>query len=104
MPTSHVMQATFPEQAPAGDWDLVVCSEILYYLDLRGLRRAVRWLRRQLDRGARVVAVSWRGEGKTEPLRGDWVHDMLRVELASWHSLDDRRPGYRLDRFDGHGR
>jgi hypothetical protein len=40
----------------------------------------------------------------SEPLRGDWAHDRLLTELQGWHVLDGRRPGYRLDRFDGHGR
>ncbi len=100
----ELLQGTFPEQAPAGSWDVVVCSEVLYYLDRPALMLAVQWLHRQLTSGARVVVVSWRGEGKTEPLRGDWVHDLLRTRLARWHVLDGRHPGYRLDRFDGHER
>jgi SAM-dependent methyltransferase len=97
-------QACFPEQAPAGPWDVVVCSEVLYYLDERALGQATRWLSAQLGQGACVVAVSWRGRGVDEPLLGDDVHDMLAGELARWHSFDGRRAGYRLDRFDGDGR
>ncbi|HEX3517982.1 MAG TPA: SAM-dependent methyltransferase [Solirubrobacteraceae bacterium] len=103
LPNVEVIQGTFPEQAPAGRWDVVVCSEVLYYLGLPAFMQAVQWLRRQLELGTRLVAVSWRGEGTSEPLRGDWAHDRLLTELPSWHVLDGRRPGYRLDRFDGHG-
>jgi SAM-dependent methyltransferase len=100
----ELAHGAFPEQAPKGSWDLVVCSEVLYYLDCQALADAVVWLKRQLANGAVVVAVSWRGHGETEPLRGDDVHDLLHTELAGWHALDASRPGYRLDRFDGNGR
>ena len=99
-----VMQARFPDEIPAGEFDLIVCSEVLYYLTPAELWRGVRWLRSRLQGGAAVLAVSWRGHGD-EPMRGDDVHDLLAQELAAWHSLDARRPRYRLDRFDGdHGR
>ena len=100
----EVVQASFPEQVPGGDWDLIVCSEVLYYLDEPALASALEWLQAQLRSGAAVVAVSWRGTGAEEPLLGDDVHDLLERRFASWHALDARHPGYRLDRFDGHGR
>ena len=100
----RLAQSSFPEQTPPGPWDVVVCSEVLYYLDEPMLRAAVSWFAGQLQEGACVLVVSWRGEGASEPLRGDDVHDLLAVELAAWHALDDRQPGYRLDRFDGDAR
>jgi SAM-dependent methyltransferase len=100
----ELLQASFPEQIPPGDWQAIVCSEVLYYLDEPALRRAIGWLAEQLESGSSVLAVSWRGEGAEEPMRGDEAHDVLAHELARWHSFDGRRPGYRLDRFDGDGR
>jgi predicted TPR repeat methyltransferase len=97
----EIMEASFPEQAPVGSWDLVVCSEVLYYLDRVALERAVGWLCEQLSAGATVLAVDWRGPATTEPHDGDEVHDLLRERLAAWHALEGRQPGYRLDRFDG---
>jgi hypothetical protein len=99
----QLVLGSFPEQVPSGGWDLVVCSEVLYYLDRPALARALDWLEAQLQRGATVLPVSWRGSAETEPLRGDDVHDLLGTRLARWHAFDGRRPGYRLDRFDGHG-
>jgi SAM-dependent methyltransferase len=95
-----LLRASFPEQTPPGSWDVVVCSEILYYLQPPALEEAIRWIKAQLGFGASVLAVSWRGVGRDEPLRGDEVHDRLTQELADWHALDARRDGYRLDRFD----
>jgi SAM-dependent methyltransferase len=103
---AHVslLEASFPEQAPAGKWDLVVCSEVLYYLDRPALDQAMAWLRERLREGATVLAVDWRGPTTTEPHDGDEVHDLLHERLAAWHALEGRQPGYRLDRFDGDGR
>jgi len=99
----ELRRGRFPEQAPTGPWDAVVCSEVLYYLQPESLARAIGWLEARLRGGATVVAVSWRGTGVDEPLRGDDVHDLLARALARWHDLDGRREGYRLDRFDGNG-
>jgi 2-polyprenyl-3-methyl-5-hydroxy-6-metoxy-1,4-benzoquinol methylase len=93
--------ASFPEQAPAGPWQLILCSEVLYYLQAPALDSAIVWLTERLRDGACVLAVSWRGRGTDEPFLGDDVHDRLARELARWHTLDGRRESYRLDRFDG---
>jgi SAM-dependent methyltransferase len=100
----ELVRASFPEETPPGSWELVVCSEVLYYLDRPTFARALEWLRAQLENGSTVVVVSWRGAGGTEPLTGDEVHDLLESRLAPWHALDARKPGCRLDRFDGHAR
>lgn len=100
----EVVQASFPEQVPAGDWGLIVCSEVLYYLDEPALASALEWLQAQLRSGATVLVVSWRGSGAEEPLLGDDLHDLLERRFARWHALDARRLGYRLDRFEEHGR
>ncbi len=100
----ELARASFPEQAPGRRFDLVVCSEVLYYLDAPAFASAVEWLRGRLDGGASVLAASWRGEGREEPMSGDEAHDRLLESLGRWHSLDARREGYRLDRFDGDGR
>lgn len=90
----------FPEAMPNGPWGLVVCSEVLYYLDPPAFELALERLRIALQDGASVLAIHWRGATKTYPLRGDEVHDRMVGEFGAWHSLDDRRPQYRLDRFD----
>jgi SAM-dependent methyltransferase len=94
-----VLRRAFPEQAPDGPWSLVVCSEVLYYLDPPALDQAIAWFSAALGSGSSVVAVHWRGPGVTEPLRGDDVHDRLEAELGPWHRFDRRSERYRLDRF-----
>lgn len=90
---------TFPEEMPDGPWDLVVCSEVLYYLDDGGFALAVDRLRAALEGGGHLLAVHWRPPTSRYPLGGDEVHDRLVGELGRWHRLDERRPRYRLDLF-----
>src|SRR6185312_473053 len=40
-----LLRASFPEEIPAGSWDLVVCSEILYYLKPPALTEAIGWIK-----------------------------------------------------------
>jgi SAM-dependent methyltransferase len=96
-----LLRATFPAETAPGSWDLIVCSEVLYYLQPPALEEAIGWIKSQLTFGATVLTVSWRGVGRDEPLTGDEVHDRLARELARWHALDARQQQYRLDRFDG---
>jgi predicted TPR repeat methyltransferase len=95
------VRVSFPEELPKGSWDLIVCSEVLYYLDESAFVLAVDRLRGFLEGGAMMVAVHWRAPTRSYPLLGDEVHDRLVAMLGAWHALDDRRPQYRLDRFGG---
>jgi hypothetical protein len=93
-------RGVFPEELPAGPWNLIVCSEVLYYLDRDAFALAVDRLRACLEAGSTVLAVHWRAATRTYPLLGDQVHDDLVATLGAWHMLDDRRAQYRLDRFE----
>lgn len=97
----EVRLGSFPEDAPRGPWSVVVCSEVLYYLDPPALEAGMAWLADQLAGGSTLVAVHWRGPAVTEPLRGDDVHDRMLLDLARWHARDERRARYRLDVFEG---
>lgn len=100
-PDVWLSRAAFPEQMPAGPWDLAVCSEVLYYLDQAALDLAAQRLAEVLHAGGTVLAVHWRAATRTYPCRGDDVHELLLDRLGKWHSLDCRTARYRLDRFDG---
>ena len=101
-PRMTLARMTFPEEMPDGPWDLVVCSEVLYYLDDAAFALALERLRTALESGATVLAVHWRPATRSYPLRGDEVHERLITELGGWHVLDGRRSRYRLDLFEGH--
>jgi SAM-dependent methyltransferase len=106
-PNVRVERRRFPEELPDGPFDLIVCSDILYYLHSRRLTRALSLLSGMLAPGGSLVSLHWLGEHGA-PTSGDEVHDRQEVMWAGLtHSVCDHRfgvgphgAGYRLDRFD----
>ncbi|WP_420452876.1 SAM-dependent methyltransferase [Ilumatobacter sp.] len=72
----HVLEAVFPTYLPAGRGDLVVWSEVAYYLDERDAQRALQALERWLEPGGTLVAVHYTGE-TNYPRTARQVHDSL---------------------------
>ena len=89
--------ASLPEGIPDGPHDLVVASEILYYLDAEVLARTLLRLEQTLAAGGRLVAVHWRPPGPERPFSAAQVHDLLRS--FDWLAVVDERStaDYRLD-------
>ena len=56
--------ARSPADLPHGPFDLVIASEILYYLDATELQQTLEQLHAALAPGARLVAVHWRPDGR----------------------------------------
>jgi SAM-dependent methyltransferase len=95
-----VERRTLPEEMPSGPFDLIVCSEVLYYWDRELLLTALDALEAALAPGGSLLAVHWRPPTQTYPLRGDEVHELLleRSSLeAAWSAVEER---YRIDRLD----
>lgn len=55
----HVVQANFPEYWPHGGGDLVVWSEVAYYLSAPSAQRAMTGLERWLEPGGTLIAVHY---------------------------------------------
>jgi SAM-dependent methyltransferase len=77
-----------PDAIPASNFDLVVASEILYYLPPRELDTTLAVLVRRMQPGARLVAVHWRPPGPERPFDAEAAHAILRGQprLSSVHS------------------
>ena len=75
-----VILGEIPDAIPIRDFDLVVASEILYYLTAAGLDRTVARLESTMRTGARLVAVHWRPAGPERPLDAREVHTILREQ------------------------
>ncbi len=99
VPNVDVRLGSAPEDLPEWSFDLVVCSEVLYYFSPEELERVLDALTQRMPRAATLLAVHWRGRG-THQLTGDEVHDVLRgrPELVGVHGEAHER--YRLDRFE----
>ena len=79
----RLLQAAVPDGWPAGTYDLVVLSEVGYYLDRPDLERLLALVERDLAPGGTVVACHWRHPVADYPLTGDEVH----AALARWSRL-----------------
>jgi SAM-dependent methyltransferase len=80
-PWVRVDIATLPAWNPDGQFDLIVASDVLYYLSPRNLAAALSLIGRSLAPGGRFVALHYAlpfGRGRT----GATVHDELAAGLS----------------------
>ena len=101
----EVRQAALPDELPPGPFDLVVFSEIGYYLTAEALEDLARRLHRLVAPGGRLIAVHWTGTSPDHVIGGDDVHVTLGRTLTLDHVAhqrvdDDERGGFVLDAWD----
>jgi SAM-dependent methyltransferase len=73
----EVVRRRLPDEWPDGTFDLLVCSEVLYYLDEAETERFLDQARRSLEPGGTLLAVHWRGRVPETGRDGDEVHAQL---------------------------
>lgn len=98
---AHVLveQMAVPDAWPAGRFDLVVLSEIGYYLRPEALTRLRDRASAALDDGGELLAVHWRGSSTNHVLTGDEVHDQLRSSPTLVRDLHHDEGHFVLERF-----
>lgn len=79
-PHAEVILGSIPAAIPRRAYDLVVASEILYYLSPSELDATLSALPALLTAPGRLVAVHWRPSGPERPFSAQQVHDRLRHE------------------------
>lgn len=86
-PHLEIVCGVIPEAIPAYAYDLVVASEILYYLAPDALRATIAELVGRMVEGARLVAVHWRPPGPERPFDAEGAHAVLHAhrELRPVH-------------------
>ena len=89
---------------PAGPFDLVVASEMLYYLDEPGLCATVDRLVDVLGDDGVLVACHWRHPVAEYPLSGDRVHALLRDRSGLAVLAEHRERDFVLDVLARDGR
>jgi SAM-dependent methyltransferase len=75
-PHVEVRELAIPEGWPDGPFDLVVLSEVAYYLTEAGLQDVLRRLEASLSPAGQIIAVHWTGP-TNYPLSGKAVHAAL---------------------------
>ena len=73
----ELIHGSTPADWPAGPWDLIVLSEVLYYLSEQDLEIVLHLVERDLAPTGTVVACHWRHPVADYPQTGDAVHQAL---------------------------
>jgi SAM-dependent methyltransferase len=91
-----------PQAWPDGRFDLIVLSEVLYFLTAADIDWCARRVRHSVLPGAVVILVNWLGQSD-DPTPGDAAADRFIGATSDFLrvSHQDRRPGYRLDVLEG---
>ena len=100
---AEVRTSAIPDQWPDGSFDLVVLSEVAYYLTHDGVDALLARIDGSLDEGGHVVAVHYTKE-TDYPLTGDAVHQRFDAH-ARWTRLAHyREESFVLAVYESHGR
>lgn len=85
VPNVDIRIGAIPDDWPEGKFDLIVWSEVVYYLDDGGVTQLLARANESLERGGHVVAVHW--TGKTDyPLTARAVHERFDAH-AEWRRI-----------------
>jgi SAM-dependent methyltransferase len=90
MPHARVRRCLLPHHWPSRRADLIVLSEILYYLDAAELACLARHVHRTLLPGGEIVIVNWTGDTDT-PLNGQEATRLFLDALGSERGYDTTR-------------
>jgi len=94
LPHVRVEQRQIPAQWPAGRFDLIVFSEILYYFGDGDLDRVLDRAVRALQPGGTLLAVHWRHPVAEYPRTGDDVHQVLAARPGVARLVSHTEPDF----------
>ena len=91
-----------PEAWPSVELDLIMLSEVVYYLDVDDVRRLAQRVTNTLAPDGDVLLVHWLGE-TNYPLSGDAAADLFITSMADRATVmvQQRTEAYRLDVLRG---
>ncbi|NNJ24299.1 Mycothiol S-conjugate amidase [Planctomycetes bacterium LzC2] len=95
-----VRTAVLPRDWPDGTFDLIIASEVLYYLSNGDLDETRAAILRSLEPGGRLVLVHWTVFVPDYPRTGDDVHDAFQETPGLRRLKSKREPFYRIDLFE----
>lgn len=96
-------QMSVPNQFPTEQFDLIVLSEVGYYLSLPDLKILANKIIKHLNKGGQLILVHWLPTVHDYPLTGDKVHNYFLSLTGNQkplkHISAQRKEKYRLDLF-----
>jgi hypothetical protein len=93
----EVHQMRVPDEWPVGEFDLVVVSELGYYLDSSSLAVLLDRAVDSLEDGGTLLACHWRHPVADYPLSGDVVQERVLARAELVPLVSHVEPDFRLD-------
>ena len=103
LPHVRVIEGTAPADLSELAPDLIVLSEVLYFLTPGEIDGLARWIGARARPECRVVAVNWSGP-TGEALTGEDARLRLRNALGGWGGSAERYDGFTIDVLTAQGR
>lgn len=97
-PSVHFFQMTVPQDWPEGEFDLILLSEVIYYLCEADVAKLARRIHGSLASGGDVVLAHWTGL-TNYPLSGDKATQIFLREVSGFCDVvrRDRAREFRMD-------
>lgn len=102
-PHAQVAQSRLPDQWPAGPFDLIVLSELAYYLDADDLHRLIDCALASLTDDGQLLACHWRPTIEGCPQTAEQVHAVLHARLGMARVATHHEPDFLLDLWSRDG-
>jgi hypothetical protein len=102
-PNVDVGQLRVPDEWPAGSFDLIVISEVCYYLTPHELVELVRRAAGALEPDGAVVVVHWRHRIDDFPLTGDVIHAVFKADARLVPTSHHEERDFFIDVFTAAG-
>ena len=101
-PDVQIEKMTVPGDFGEEMYDLILISEVAYYLNDAGLETLRKKTMKQLSKGGHLLMVHWTPQVHDYPQTGDYVNDyFLQLQnIALKHLQQQRHETYRLDLFE----
>jgi len=96
----EVREAIIPRDWPDGPFNLIVISEVLYFLDRDDLILAAQRAAASLAPAGVILLVNWTGETDT-PTTGDEAAELFAAAFGGKVGLHERHENYRIELLRG---
>lgn len=103
-PSIHFDSMQVPRSWPTGHFDLIVFSEVLYFLNRNDIIRCAAHTRRSTVPNATILLVNWLGRSD-DPCTGEEAANTFIEAGSGWLRLETtrREPHYRIDVLETQG-